>query len=365
MLRAGSDWLPDRQGAVFRVFAAEEFTMFSAKLTFPIFLLSFCALACSDDDVVNVLPPDGEEMPGDGNGNGDTDNEAQVARGKYLVDTVAACSDCHTPRNAMGAPIMAEYLAGAECFVRLPNDSCLNARNLTNHETGLLNRSDDEIKRMIRDGVRPAATGDEALFPVMPYYVFHNISDADLDAIVAYLRTVPGVDKAIPRRGVEFDLPAPANYLDPSLIPQPMSEYPDQAAAARGRYLAAEVGICLECHTKHIMGDPNVLDYAGLFAGGEVYEIGLPTVPVSKNLTSDMDTGLGSWTVDDVVKAMKEGTDKMGAGICPPMPVGPMVGFGNLLDQDALDIAHYIKSLPPIANQIDDVCVFPPLPPPM
>ncbi|MEY4547919.1 MAG: hypothetical protein RL685_4114 [Pseudomonadota bacterium] len=333
--------------------------MLTAKLT-PFFLLSSLALACSDKDVTLAAPDPGGEVTPDPT----VDAAAQVARGQYLVDHVAACADCHTPRNAMGAPIPEQYLAGAECFVRLENGSCLNARNLTNHETGLLNRSNDEIKRMIRDGVRPAATGEEALFPVMPYYVFHNINDADLDAIVAYLRTVPAVDKAIPRRGVEFDLPGPATPLDPSLIPQPLLNYPEQAAATRGRYLAGEVGICLECHTKHVMQSPTVLDYAGLFAGGEEYAVGLPTVPVSKNLTSDMETGLGTWTVEEVVKALKEGSDKEGDGLCPPMPAGPMGAFGGLTAEDALDIAHYVKSLPPKVNMIADVCTFPPGPPP-
>ena len=66
------------------------------------------------------------------------------------------------------------------------------------------------------------------------------------------------------------------------------------AAAARGRYLAGEMGICLECHTKHIVGSPTVLDYEGLFAGGQEYDLGPLGVVVSKNLSSDTDTGLGS-----------------------------------------------------------------------
>src|SRR6185295_8829353 len=132
-------------------------------------------LACSDEDVTqSALPPPGGEEPA---------AIDAVARGQYLVDHVSACPDCHTPRDpATGAPIMERYLSGAECFVQLDNGSCLSSRNLTNHETGLMNRSDAEIKRMITDGLRPAATGDEALFPVMPYYEFHNMSDADLDA---------------------------------------------------------------------------------------------------------------------------------------------------------------------------------------
>jgi mono/diheme cytochrome c family protein len=293
-------------------------------------------------------------------GDDDTAIESPVECGRYIVDHVAVCQDCHTPRNEDGIPIADQYLAGAECFAELPNGSCLNTRNLTNHETGLLNRSDDDIKRMIRDGVRPAVTGDQPLSPVMPYYIFHNMSEADLNAVVAYLRTVPGVDHAIDRSGPEFEVPAAANPLDTSRIPMPMDGYSDTAAALRGRYLAAQAGVCLECHTQHIMGDPNVLDYAGIFAGGEQFPVGLPVVPVSSNLTSDA-TGLAEWTVEDIVEVLQDGTDVDGNGICPPMPVGPMGPFAGLKPEDALDIAHYIKSLPPIPNAIDDMCTFPPM----
>jgi mono/diheme cytochrome c family protein len=305
---------------------------------FPLVL----AVACSSDDDSSGTRP-------------------AVERGQYLVDHVAACPDCHTPRDESGAPLAGQYLAGTLCFVQLPNGSCLNSRNLTNHETGLLNRTDEEIQIMIRDGVRPAAAGEEPLSPVMPYYVYHNMSDDDLAAVIAYLRTVPGVDHAIPRSGAEFDVPAAANPLDPSLIPVPMAGYTDRAAAERGRYLAGQIGVCLECHTQHIMGDPNVLDYAGIFAGGEPFQAGLAVTPISSNLTSDAQTGLGDWTVDQIVQALLQGIDDEGHGICPPMPAGPMGAFGGLTPADAQDIAHYIKSLPPIVNAIDDACTFPPM----
>jgi mono/diheme cytochrome c family protein len=322
--------------------------MAAAKLFLKLTLTVFAcfSIACSEDDSTDVDNPN--PTPAE-----------LLARGDYLVNHVAACSDCHTPRDEAGAPIAAQFLSGTECFVQLENGNCLNSRNLTDHETGLANRTDAEIKRMLRDGIRPAATGDEALFPAMPYYVFHNITDSDLDAIVAFLRTVPGVDHAVPRSGPEFELPSPAQALDLTLVPEPSSDYAEQEAAQRGRYLAAGVGVCLECHTQHVMGDPKVLDYEKFFAGGERFEIGLPVVPVSSNLTSDMQTGLGEWTVEDIVKAVKEATDKEGDGVCPPMPAGPMAPFGGITDEDALDIAHYIKSLPPVVNEIDDMCTWP------
>lgn len=164
---------------------------------------------------------------------------AMQKRGEYLVKAVIACSDCHTPRDAMGAPDMTKFLAGNPDFVVLPNGDKLGSRNLTNDETGLKNRTDDEIKAMFQNGMRPVATGGtEALFPVMPYYVFHNMTDEDANAIVAYLRTVPAVENMIPRRGVSFDIPAPAAPLNLDNVPVAADTYPEKASADRGRYLS-------------------------------------------------------------------------------------------------------------------------------
>jgi mono/diheme cytochrome c family protein len=277
----------------------------------------------------------------------------------------------------MGAPILAEFLAGGECFIRLDNGSCLNTPNLTNHETGLMNRTDAEIKRMIKDGMRPTATGEEPLFPVMASFVLHNLTDQDLDAVVAYLRTVPGVDKVVPRRGPEFDpgpenplstsgLPAtrrggrrgalgPATPLDMSVVPMPVPGYAEPEAAQRGRYLATQA--CLICHTRHLDPDPQWLDYTRFFAGGEEFDVGLPTIAFAPNITSDPETGIGDWSVEDIVTAIKDGTDKHGDGICPPMGGGP----SGLTDEDTLDIAHYIKSLPPVVGDRAEMCPFPPM----
>ena len=298
---------------------------------------------------------------GSGGGGGLT---ALQARGQYIVDHVAACGDCHTPMGQNG-PVPGMYLAGNPSFIALPNGDKLGSRNLTNDETGLKNRTDAEIKDMFLNGKRPTATGMEPLNPVMPYYVFHNVTDADANAIVAYLRTVPAVSNTIPRRGVSFDVPAAAPPIPTTAIPMPLSSWPDQASALRGRYLTSQAGVCIECHTKHLApGAATVLDEAKLFAGGEdfsaLFAATLHITPVSKNVTSDAATGLGAWTVTDIVTVIKQGKAKDGTGICPPMPVGPMGAFAGLTDADTTDIANYIKSLPPISNAVTDMCVFPP-----
>jgi mono/diheme cytochrome c family protein len=297
----------------------------------------------------------------------------QQTRGKYLVDVVIACPECHTPRGAMGVFLPGRYLSGdstpaPNCtFASANRMECLYPRNLTNHETGLKNRTDAEIKKMIQEGKRPTATGEEALHPVMPYYNLKNLTDADADAIVAYLRTVPGVDNTVPRRGASFDIPMPVPAVNVANIPMPTAGYADTAAAMRGRYLAGQAGLCMECHTKHLPMGPTALDETKLFQGGEDFTGFLgPTVMIrTKNLTPDMTTGLGTWTLEQIVSAITEGKDKDGKGICPPMPYGKlgenmMAGYGNLTAQDAMDIAHYLKSIPPATNMVPDMCTFPP-----
>ena len=205
----------------------------------------------------------------------------------------------------------------------------------------------------------------EPLNPVMPYYVFHNMDADDADAIVAYLRTVPGVNNMIPRRSAMFDVPSPAPPLDVTKLPAPPADYPNLASAQRGQYLAARGGICVECHTKHLdPGSATVLDESAFFEGGEDFSAFFASTimihPVALNLTSDNATGIGTWSVADIVKVLKQGISKDGTGICPPMPVGPNGAFGGLTDSDANDIANYIHSLPPKTNEVVDMCSWPP-----
>ena len=293
-----------------------------------------------------------------------------AARGKYLVENVIACSDCHTPKLPSGAPDMTKYLAGNATFVRLPNGDALPSRNLTpDKATGLGGFTADQIKHMFLDGVVPSDGGTAALNSVMPYYVFHNMAAQDADAIVAYLQSIPAISNPLPNRSAAFDVPAPSDYLDPATIPTPANSYPQRDSALRGRYLATEIGLCIECHTPHLQVGTKPLDTGKYFWGGEDFSSffagTLNIHPISANLTSDPATGIGGWTAAQVVKVLHQGIDDNGDGICPPMPVGPQGAYGGLTDQDALDIANYILSLPPAVNAVPDMCTWPPAPPPV
>jgi mono/diheme cytochrome c family protein len=290
---------------------------------------------------------------GDGaGGDGGLGGAALAARGKYLVEHVSVCIDCHTPRTEQGAPDLDNYLAGADCFIDIDPDSaevgCLSTPNLTNHATGLKNRTDEEIKDMFLNGLRPDGS---ALHPVMPYYSFGNMTDQDANAIVAYLRTVPGVDHEVEPAQAPFLVDEPATRVDLDSVPMPDQDSPDFDSAMRGRYLAAQAGVCLECHTpSNAPGSAEPRDLERAFWGGEEFQIGSVTV-YSRNLTPHA-TGLAGWTKADIVKALKEGVNPDDHMLCPPMPAGPMGAFGGLTDADAGDIAAYLLTLEPAENEV-------------
>jgi mono/diheme cytochrome c family protein len=294
------------------------------------------------------------------------EEDPAVTRGRYLVNNVVACGDCHSPRNPDGSFMAGKEFSGVECFLDVdPTDAdvgCLHSRNLTNHATGLATRSAAEIKDMFQNGVRP---NGQFLSSVMPYYVFHNMTAADADAVVAYLRTLPGVDHQVPASQ------PPWNAIPAAVLPLLDAEIPaapaGNASAERGRYLAAKSGLCIECHTQHTPpGSAKALDVSKVFQGGEAYPsaaFGLPVPPFpeviySANITPHAN-GLAGRTVAQVVAELKQGVDPGGNGICPPMPAGPMAAYGGLTDADATDIATYILSLPPGANLIPNGCAIP------
>lgn len=285
------------------------------------------------------------------------DPAAQRARGQYLVESVAACGRCHTPRTADGRFDSTKRLSGVECLEdRLPADpqrGCVHSRNLTNHETGLKNRSDDDIIDMFTKGERPDG---KTIHPYMPYWVFGNMTQADARAIVSYLRTVPGVEHMVPPNEPPFTMPDEATARWPEeRIPQPRDGYPERDAALRGRYLAGNIGGCMECHTPRDENDVAREDQA--FWGGKRVVDG-SRVTVSSNLTPDA-TGLATSSVDDIVRAIVQGEDRarMWQPLCEPMTIAGMSLFAGMTRDDASDIAHYLKSIAPGAHAIERACV--------
>ena len=121
-------------------------------------------------------------------------DDAQVARGKYLV-TIAGCSDCHTPGGMLGSPDMKRYLGGSDVGFSIPGQGVFVGNNLTpDAETGLGKWNADQIVTAIRRGKRPDGT---ELSGVMPSASFAHLTDDDVQAIAAFLKSLPPVSNKI------------------------------------------------------------------------------------------------------------------------------------------------------------------------
>src|SRR4051812_36655936 len=120
---------------------------------------------------------------------------AAVQRGKYLV-TIASCHDCHTPGYFLGKPDMARYLRGSDVGFELPGLGVFVGPNLTpDKDTGLGSWTDQHGLGALPTGARPDG---RMLAPIMPYHAFATLTAEDVQAIVAFLRSVPPVQHKVP-----------------------------------------------------------------------------------------------------------------------------------------------------------------------
>ena len=130
----------------------------------------------------------------------------RLARGKYLVEGVAACFDCHSEAPAQFKPGEAPAFAalGSGGVVINEGDFVLAAPNITpDLQTGAGSWTDDQLARAIREGI---GHDGRTLFPMMPYQDFKYLSDEDLASIVVHLRSLPPIHKKLPKTHIPFPL---------------------------------------------------------------------------------------------------------------------------------------------------------------
>ena len=115
--------------------------------------------------------------------------DARIDRGRYLVETVAACGNCHTSMGPEGQD-RSRHLAGGQ-VIDMGNFRAVPANIAPDPATGIGAWSDAEIARAIREGVRPDG---RHLMPPMGFAYYRNISEGNMPAIIAYLRTLPPME---------------------------------------------------------------------------------------------------------------------------------------------------------------------------
>jgi mono/diheme cytochrome c family protein len=139
-----------------------------------------------------------------------TTASAGVSRGEYLA-RIMDCAGCHTPGALTGKPDFSRNLAGSDVGFHVPGAGVFYPPNLTpDRTTGLGGWTDAQIARAIRHGERPDG---RRLLPVMPWPSYSALTDADVTALVAHLRTLPPISRRVPPPTLEGQKP-PGPYLD-------------------------------------------------------------------------------------------------------------------------------------------------------
>ena len=259
-------------------------------------------------------------------------------RGEYLT-TIFACQECHTLRQPDGMHLdRARLFAGGIPFAG---------------PWGLVHSANVSIPartfpdRVLEDTIR----GRLACKFQMPTDLYRGMAADDMRDVVAFLKTLQPVSQPLPENRFEPTYTPPGPLAD---VPVP-ERAPAPGSPERGRYLV-RVAICQDCHSPRASGGDG--DGTGLDAGYDVrhlfggggfgfrYKDGRWLIP--PNLTPDRESGIGGWSEADIVKAIRTGITPDGRQLNPMMPYA--VAFHVMNDQDATDIARFLRSLPPVRS---------------
>ena len=267
-------------------------------------------------------------------------DSAVIERGRYLAYGPAHCAACHTPSSQSARIEAGEQLplvGGHEWTFGL---GTFRSRNLTpDVETGIGGRTDAELARMLRHGVR--ADGRAAV----PFMEFQELSDEDLVAVISFLRSQAPVRNPVP----DHELSLMGRVISSTMLepvgprnPAPARSPAEAPTVERGSYLVNNVANCAGCHTPRNMLDGS---YAGpRLSGGTPQPLaGDETLLVTPpNLTPHARTGhVTNWTEEQFVARFRQGKLVEGS----PMPWGP---FGRMSDDDLRAIYRYLQSLDPV-----------------
>jgi cytochrome c553 len=274
---------------------------------------------------------------------------ARLARGEYLAKHVAVCIDCHSTRDwtkfsgplVRGTEGKGGFRFGEE--MGLPGE--VFAQNITPAALGSL--SDGELLHAVACGV---GKNGRALFPIMPYKSFAELSQEDIFSVLAYIRTLKPIQNDVPTGRLNF----PLNIIV-RMIPGPYVAHsmPDTTKSLEyGKYLVTTAA-CGDCHSQQKKGER----IKGLeFGGGMEFRFPDGTVR-SANITPDEKTGIGSWT-KDLFLAKFKAYEHPDSALLSLKEVGyntPMAWtmYAGMSERDLGMVYDYLRSLPPVKNDVE------------
>ena len=278
------------------------------------------------DGVAAWGSPSDASAPRDAAGQSSSD---PVARGRYLA-VAGDCMACHT--NPGGQPF-----AGARP-IRTPFGIIYSANITTDPKTGIGEWTEADFYRAMHKGI---AHGGKNLYPVFPYTYFTRMSRADVDALWAYLQTLPPTYQVKPANKLPFPLnvrPLMALWNALFFRPREFRPNPDMTAEwNRGAYLVWGPGHCAGCHTpKNLLG-----------ADRKSHSLEGYTLDdwASLDLNGDPRAGLASWSNGDLVEYLRSGRNAR-ANATGSMQEVIYDSTSRMSDSDLAAIATYLKTLP-------------------
>jgi mono/diheme cytochrome c family protein len=254
-----------------------------------------------------------------------------VQRGEYLA-RAGDCISCHTAKG--GAP----YAGG----LRLDTPfGAMRAPNITpDPDTGIGRWTADEFYRALHDGVNRHG---KDMYPTMPYDFYTRVTREDIDAIFAFLGTVKPVRNPVKVNDLRFPFDqrwTMGVWRELYFNAGTFKANPARSAAwNRGAYLVEGLGHCADCHSpRNLLGGiEKSRDFDGAVIDGWF----------ALDLTSDIATGLGAWTLDELATFLRTGVYKGRTTALGPMAEVVQNSLRYLTDADLNAMAEYLKSIPP------------------
>jgi len=255
---------------------------------------------------------------------------SEVQRGEYLA-RVGDCLSCHTANSG-------EAFAGSN-RLNTPFGYMLASNITPDPDTGIGRWTADQFYRALHEGVN--AHGED-MYPTMPYDFYTKASREDIDAIYGYLKTVKPVKNAVDVNHLRF--PFNQRWSMAAWRELYFSEggyKPNSAMSAswnRGAYLVEGLGHCSDCHSpRNFLGG---IDKKKEFTGA------LNDGWFGVDLTSDIATGLGGWTIDEIASYLKTGAASGKTTAFGPMREYVRTSTSHLSDADLKAMGEYLKSIP-------------------
>lgn len=267
----------------------------------------------------------------------------KIANGKRLATVL--CATCHL--NAA-----TQKLTGERMYDAPAEFGTVWSQNITqDKEYGIGDWSDADLVYLLRTGVKKNGFYAPPWMAKLPH-----MADDDINDILAFLHSD---DPWVQPAAVEDTAPQPsflAKFLchvafKPFPYPDHRIERPDTNNKVEwGHYIATSQVECYSCHSR----DFKTVDFynpeksEGFFGGGNGLRNKQQQTIHSANLTSDKETGIGNWTEDQFVKTVRFGLKPDGTSTRYPM-----IPFVQLTNSEVRAVYAYLKTLPPIHNQVD------------